>query len=104
MTKKIILQLKKDGCIPQGRAKLPQGETVPSPSKDYIIVFKDYFSCGLRLPSVKFLREVLEEFDVQIDRLTPNGFLTLGKCCWAYKSYGAELDLDTFCTYYELQR
>jgi hypothetical protein len=52
MTNKMILQLEKDGYIPQGRAKLSQGETVPMPSKDYAIVFKDYFFYGLRLPSV----------------------------------------------------
>ena len=77
---------------------------MPSPSKDYTVVFKDYFSCGLRLPSVKFLRQVLEEFDLQIHHLTLNGFLTLSKFCWAYESYGATSDLDTFYTYYELQR
>jgi len=52
MTKKMILELEKDGCIPVGRAKLPQGETVPTPGKDYAVVFKDYFSYGLCLPSV----------------------------------------------------
>jgi hypothetical protein len=41
MTKRMVLQLEKDGCIPQARAKLPQGETVPEPSKDYAVVFKD---------------------------------------------------------------
>jgi hypothetical protein len=102
MTKRMVLQLEKDGCIPQAQAKLPQGETVPELGKDYAVVFKDYFSCGLCLPSVKFLHQVLEEFDVQIHHLTPNGFLTLSKFCWACESYGAEPDLDTFCTYYEL--
>ena len=76
---------------------------MPSPGKDYVIVFKDYFSCGLHLPSIKFLRQVLEEFDLQIHHLTLNGFLTLSKFCWAYESYGATSDLDTFYTYYELQ-
>ena len=98
----MILELEKDGCILVGRAKLPQGETVPEPGKDYVVIFKDFFACGLRLPSIKFLCEVLEEFDVQIHHLTPNGFLTLSKFCWVYESYGAEPDLDTFCTYYEL--
>ena len=46
----------------------------------------------------------MDEFDVQIHHLTPNGFLTLSKFCWACESYGVEPDLDTFCTYYELQR
>jgi hypothetical protein len=81
-----------------------QGEIVPSPGKDYAIVFKDYFSCGLRLPSIKFLCQVLEEFDLQIHHLTLNGFLTLSKFCWACESYGATPDLVTFCAYYELQR
>ena len=49
---------------PQGRAKLLQGETVSEPGKDYSIIFKDFFAYGLRLPSVKFLHQVLEEFDV----------------------------------------
>ena len=77
----MILELEKDACIAAGRAKLPQGKTVPTPSKDYVGVFKDYFSCGLCLPSDQFLCEVLEEFDVQIHHLTPNGFLALSKFC-----------------------
>jgi len=104
MTKKMITKLEKEGMFPVDRAKPPQGKTVPSPGKDYIIVFKDYFSCEICLPFIKFLHQVLEEFDLQIHHLTPNGFLTLSKFCWACKSYGATPDLDTFCTYHELQR
>jgi hypothetical protein len=36
--------------------------------------------------------------------LTPNAFLILSKFCWACESYGAALDIDTFCTYFELQK
>jgi hypothetical protein len=77
---------------------------MPSPAEGYAMVFRDYFSCGLRLPSVTFLREVFEEFQIQIHHLTPNGFLTLSKFYWACESYDAEPNVDTFCTYYELQR
>jgi hypothetical protein len=28
----------------------------------------------------------------------------LSKFCWACQSYGAEPNLDTFCSYFELQR
>ena len=66
MKKKMILELEKEGYIAQGRAKLPQGETVPSLGKDYIVVFRDYFAYGPHLPVVRFLRDVLEEFNVQI--------------------------------------
>ena len=47
---------------------------------------------------------MLEEFDVKIHHLTPNGFLTLSKFCYACETYGVAPDLDTFCAYYELQR
>jgi len=42
-----------EGCIPSGRAKISQGETIPSLRKDYVVVFKDYFACNLRLPVVR---------------------------------------------------
>jgi hypothetical protein len=63
----------------------------------------DFFSCGLRFPTVYFLRLVLESFKVQLHHLTPNGILTLSKFCYACETYGAPLDLDTFCAYYKLQ-
>jgi hypothetical protein len=38
-----------------GRAMPPlAGETIPSPLEGYAIVFKDYFTCSLYLPSVSF--------------------------------------------------
>jgi hypothetical protein len=80
------------------------GETVPSPLESYAVVFKDYFTCGLYFPSISFLREVLEAFQLQIHHVTPNGFLTLSKFCWACESYGAAPNIDTFCAYYELQK
>jgi hypothetical protein len=64
MTKKMLAELEKEGFFPVGWAKLSQGETVAETSMDYAVVFKDYFACGLRLPLVKFLHQVLEEFDL----------------------------------------
>lgn len=64
MTKRMIAKRKKAEMIPPNFAKPPQRETVPTLSNSYIVVFKDHFSCGLRLPSVKFLRQVLEEFEL----------------------------------------
>ena len=53
MTKKMIAKVAKEGMFPTDRAKPPQGETVPSLGKDNAVVFKDYFSCGHRLLSVR---------------------------------------------------
>jgi hypothetical protein len=60
---KMIKKMEKEGYFSVGRAKLlPVGQTVTSLNEGYAVVFRDYFSCGLRLPSIMFLREVLEEF------------------------------------------
>jgi hypothetical protein len=62
---KMIKNMEKEGYFSVGRAELPPaGQTVPSPLEGYAVVFRDYFSCGLRLPSIMFLREVLEEFQL----------------------------------------
>jgi hypothetical protein len=60
---KMIKKMEKEGYFSVGRAKLlPVGQTVPSLNEGYAVVFRDYFSCGLRLPSIMFLHEVLKEF------------------------------------------
>ena len=104
MTEEAIKALEDEGCFPEGKGRPLRGETVPQPEVDEAVVFKDFFACGLRIPPVYFLRLVLETFKVQLHHLTPNNILTLSKFCYAYETYGAPLDFDTFCTYYELQR
>lgn len=64
------------------------------------MVFRDFFTCGLRIPSFWFVQEVLKEFNLQIHHLTPNGILVLSKFCWACESYGATVDVDAFCARY----
>jgi hypothetical protein len=85
-----------------GKGWVPCGEIVPHPKPDEAVVFKDFFSCGLRFPAVYVLHLVVETFKVQLHHLTPNGILTLSKLCYACETYGAPLDLDTLCAYYEL--
>lgn len=92
------------GCLGDAKAAPPEGETIPKPKAADAVVFKDFFSCRLRFPLVRFLRQVLEAFEVQLHHLTPNGFLALSKFCWACYSYGVEPNVGTFCEYYELQR
>lgn len=99
MTKERIKDLEAEGCFPRGKVRPPNGETVPKLDFNKVVVFKDFFACGLRFPSVRFLREVLEAFKVQLHHLTPNGILTLSKFCWACESDGVEPDLDTLCDY-----
>ena len=102
MTEEAIKSLEEEGCFPEGKGRLPRGETVPQPEVDEAVVFKDFFSCGLRIPPVYFLRLVLKKFKVQLHHLTPNGILTLSKFCYACETYAPHLDI--LCAYYELQR
>jgi hypothetical protein len=76
---------------------------VPNPQAADAIVFRDFFAYDLCFTATRFLRHVLEAFEVQLHHLTPNGILTLSKFCWACLSYGAEPHIGTFCEYCELQ-
>jgi len=55
------------GFFKEGRAKAPPaGQTVPAPEEEYAVVFRDFFTCGLRMPPYHFLREVMETFNVEL--------------------------------------
>jgi hypothetical protein len=56
ITEQMIAKMEEEGYFKAGQAKpLPVGETVPSPAQGYAVVFRDYFTCGLRLPPISFL-------------------------------------------------
>lgn len=97
MIEAMLRGLEGAGYFEKGKEKLPQGEIVPSPKEHQAVVFKNFFTCGLRLPASPFVRDVLDTFKVQLHQLTPNGILNLSKFCWACYSYGVQLNLDTFC-------
>jgi len=105
ITEEAVAEMSKESYFPPSRVRIPpSGQTVLEPDEGYAVVFRDFFVCGLHLPYGPFLRRVLETFNVQLHHLTPTAFLTLSKFCWACASYGAEPDVDTFYTYYELQK
>lgn len=105
MTEALLKELEDGGCFAEGQGHLPhRGETVPMPKPYEAVVFKDFFTSGLRIPPVYFLRQVLEFFNVQLHHLTPNEILALSKFCYACEMYGAAPDIDTFCAHYELQK
>ena len=78
----VVAEMLKESYFPSSRVKIPPpGQTIPEPEEGYAVVFWDFFTCGLRLPYVPFLRRVLETFNVQLHHLTPTTFLTLSKFC-----------------------
>ena len=54
---------------------------IPKPKATDVMVFQDFFICGLRFPLVRFLHQVLEMFEVQLHHLMPNGIVVLSNFC-----------------------
>ena len=51
------------------------GEPYPMPHTDGVVVFEDYFWCGLGVPIHPFLRDLLEFWGVSLCNLHPNTIL-----------------------------
>lgn len=58
----MIDELVTQGCIPAGKAELPGNETVPVEKTGYIMVFKDFFTYGFRIPANPFIKSVPADF------------------------------------------
>ena len=65
ITEEAVAEMLKESYFPSSRVKIPPpGQTVPEPEEGYAVVFRDFFTCGLRLPYIPFLHRVLETFNV----------------------------------------
>jgi hypothetical protein len=74
-------------------------EEVPEPEGE-LVVFEAFFVAGLRLPTHRFVGEVLRRFNVQVHQLTPNAVVALSKYVWATTSYGGQPSVEVFAKYY----
>lgn len=81
MKQEMIDHLVHEKYILEGKATLPKGETVSTLGTTEAVVFKDFFISSLRVPTARFLYEVLECINLQIHHLTPNGLLAMSKFC-----------------------
>lgn len=65
ITEEAVAEMLKESYFPSSRVKIPPpGQTVPEPEEGYAVVFRDFFTCRLRLPYVPFLCWVFEMFNV----------------------------------------
>jgi hypothetical protein len=87
------------GYFGNGVGRVPGAEEIPEPEGE-IVVFKAFFTAGLRLPAHRFVAEVLQRFDVQIHQLTPNAVVALAKYVWAVTSYGDQPSVEVFTKNY----
>jgi hypothetical protein len=52
-------------------------ETTPTPEKDEVVVFRSFFRAGMRFPLNEMIGEVLENFEIYLQQLTPNAIVRL---------------------------
>jgi hypothetical protein len=72
MTQADLDALRLEGCFEPGVCRLLGRETTPKPKKSESVVFRDFFTTGLRLPVSKNFADILVAYNVQIHQLTPN--------------------------------
>jgi hypothetical protein len=64
MTQADLDALRLEGCFEPGICRLPGKETKPKPRKKESVVFRDFFTAGLRLPVSKKFADILAPYNV----------------------------------------
>jgi hypothetical protein len=52
-----------------------------------VVVFKDFFTAGLRIPPHTVLVDILHKFEVQLHQLTLNAIIQFSKFIWVVTFY-----------------
>jgi hypothetical protein len=102
MTQADLDALRLEGCFEPGICRLPGKETTPKPRKNESVVFRDFFTAGLRLPVSKKFADILAAYGVQIHQLTPNSIPQVLKFLWACRTFAGDNDVETFVRHFEI--
>jgi hypothetical protein len=102
VTTNIIREYEAVGFFPSGTGRAPLDEQIPTPEDGEVVVFRDFFTCGLRFPCDLVLLAILDAFSVKIHQLSPTFFLEISKFIWIMKTFGCNLSVDTFVRFFEL--
>jgi hypothetical protein len=74
VTANLIREYEATGFFPVDSGRAPLDEEVPTPEADKIVVFRDFFTCGLRFPCDPLLPAILDKFSVKTHQLSPSSF------------------------------
>jgi hypothetical protein len=102
VTSNTIREYERAGFFSPGAGRAPLDELIPTPKEGEIVVFRDFFICGLRFPCDPILPAILDAFSVKIHQLTPTSFLEVSKFIWILKTFGCSPTIDAFTRFYEL--
>lgn len=79
MTEKCIELYVDNEFFPKGVGRAPRDEVVPKPKYGEVVVFKHFFTAGLRFPCDPVLPAILDHFRAKLHHLIPNSFVALSK-------------------------
>ena len=87
MTQAMIEDLESRGILGAGLARAPPaGETSAHPERDEVVVFRDFFFAGIRVPLDPVVVEIFKLFDVYMHQMMPTSFLRLNLYMWLTKT------------------
>jgi hypothetical protein len=102
VTTNLIQEYEAVGYFPAGDGRAPLDEQVPTPAPDEVVVFRDFFVCGLRFLCDPMLVDILDKFSVKIHQLSPNSFLELSKFFWIMRTFRCNFSADVFARLFEM--
>jgi hypothetical protein len=102
VTTNLIREYEATGYFPAGDGRAPLDEQIPTPTPGEVVVFRDFFTCGLRFPCDPMLIAILDKFSVKIHQLSPYSFLELSKFFWIMETFRCNFSADVFARLFEL--
>jgi hypothetical protein len=102
VTTNLIWEYEAAGYFPAGDGRPPLDNQVPTPAPGEVVVFRDFFTCGLRFPCDPMLVAILNKFSLKIHQLSPNSFLELSKFFSIMKTFRCNFIADVFARLFEL--
>lgn len=78
MTLMLIAKLEGADVLRKGMARAPpRSEMEVHPEDNEVIVFRDFFTVGLRFPVTSSVGSILQLIGIKLHQLTPNAFVRL---------------------------
>jgi hypothetical protein len=102
VTINLIREYESAGFFPAGDGRAPLDEQTPTPEVDKIVVFRDFFTCGLRFPCDPLFPTILDKFSMKIHQLSLSTFLELPNFFWIMKTFRCNFSADVFARLFEL--
>jgi hypothetical protein len=91
-----------NGYFVKGMGPEPREETMLEPQPNKVVVFEEFFTARLRMPSHPVVSNILLKFWVQLHQLTSNAIIQLSQYIWAVTCFGGIPFADSFAKRYEL--